>query len=66
MISIVWTDQAIDDVEAIRTFIARDSAWCAASVVEQILDVVDRLARFPFSGRVVPELQNEAIREVIH
>ncbi len=65
MTSIVWTDQAIDDVEAIRTFIARDSVRYAALVVEQILDVVDRLARFPFSGRVVPELQNETIREVV-
>lgn len=65
MISIVWTDQAIKDVEAIRSFIARDSSRYAALVVEQIVDNVDRLGRFPFSGRVVPELQDETIREVI-
>ena len=65
MISIVWTDQAVEDVEAIRSFIARDSVRYAALVVEQIVDVVDRLERFPFSGRVVPELQDQTIREVI-
>ena len=65
MSSIVWTHQAIEDVEAIRTYIARDSVQYAVLVVEQILDAVDRLSRFPFSGRVVPELQDETVREVI-
>lgn len=65
MTLIVWTIQAVEDVEAIRSFIARNSVRYAALVVEQIVDAVDRLEHFPRSGRVVPELQDETIREVI-
>ena len=65
MVRIVWTSQAIEDVEAIRTYIARDSPHYAALVAGQIVAAVDRLEDFPLSGRVVPELQDEGIREVI-
>ncbi len=37
----------------------------ADAVVIEIFDAVDRLARFPRSGRVVPEMDDENIREVI-
>jgi len=63
---VVWTPQAISDVEAIRTYIGRDSARYAALVAEQLVEAVERLVAFPLSGRVVPELQQEAIREVVH
>ena len=61
MTSIVWTRQAVDDVEAIRTFIARDSARYGALVAEQLVEAVDRLMEFPLSSRVVPELRQDAI-----
>jgi len=37
----------------------------ADSVLTEIFDAVDRLARFPQSGRVVPEMNNENTREII-
>ena len=66
MTPIVWTPQAIGDVEAVRAYIARDSARYAAFVAEQIVEAVDRLSAFPLSGRVVPELGQKTIREVIY
>jgi plasmid stabilization system protein ParE len=35
-------------------------------MAEQLVEAVGRLAEFPLSGRMVPELRQEAIREVIH
>ena len=65
MTPIRWTPQAADDLAAIHDYIARDSAFYARSVAERILTAIDRLEDFPLSGRVVPELQREDIREII-
>jgi addiction module RelE/StbE family toxin len=62
---IVWTLQAVEDVEAIRAYIARDSPHYAALMAERIVESVERLKEFPRSGRVVPEVEREAYREVI-
>ena len=61
---IIWTFQAILDIQARRRDIAPDSAQYAAAVSAQLVATVDRLVDFPFSGAVVPELQDETIREV--
>ena len=53
------------DVEGIRTYIAQDSPRYADLQVDRIMAAVERLALFPESGRVVPELSNPSIREVI-
>jgi toxin ParE1/3/4 len=34
-------------------------------VVQQLITAVDRLERFPLSGRQVPEAESEDVREVI-
>ena len=66
MTQVLWAPQAIQDVEAIRAHVARDSTHYAALVVERIVEAVERLKDNPRSGRVVPELGDESIREVIH
>jgi toxin ParE1/3/4 len=63
---VIWAPQAIQDVEAIRAHVARDSAHYAGLVVERIVGAVERLQEHPRSGRIVPELGDESIREVIH
>jgi plasmid stabilization system protein ParE len=62
---VVWTRQAVEDVEAIKAYVARDSTHYAALLVERIVGAVDRLESFPESGRVVPEVGDGALREVI-
>lgn len=66
MTQVIWAPQAIEDVEAIRAHVARDSARYAALVVERIVAAVERPQDHPRSGRVVPEFGDESIREVIH
>jgi toxin ParE1/3/4 len=62
---VVWTRQAILDVEAIRTYISRDSQRYASVVVDQLLTAVDRLEEFPRSGRGVPERPGSELRELL-
>jgi toxin ParE1/3/4 len=63
---VIWTRQALDDIEAIRDFIARDSVAYADHLVRRVLTAADRLEQFPMSGRVVPERGLETLREIIH
>ena len=65
MRSLLWTDQARGDLAAIREFVSRDSAHYADIVVARLIAAVDRIARFPESGRVVPEFADASLREVI-
>jgi len=60
---VVWSPKALEDLEAIATYISRDSASYAASVVNKILEATRNLSNFPFSGRIVPEFSEDAIRE---
>jgi toxin ParE1/3/4 len=65
MAQVRWTLQAADDLERIAQFIARDSSQYASLFVIDVLDSVGRLADFPQSGRVVPEMNCPNIREII-
>ena len=62
---IVWSEPAVTDLDAIRTYIARDSETYAEAVILEIFEATDRLERFPESGRVVPELGDPTTREII-
>jgi toxin ParE1/3/4 len=60
-----WTPQAADDLEAITEFIALDSAAYAAKFASDILETAAHLEEFPESGRVVPEIGQIQIRELL-
>ena len=66
MTQISWSPEAIEDVEAIRAYVARDSSRYADLLVERLVSAVEHLETDPLSGRVVPEVGNEAVRELIH
>jgi toxin ParE1/3/4 len=61
--SVVWSPSAILDVDDLAQYIARDSAAYASAVVAKILETTRTLNNFPFSGRVVPEFNDETMRE---
>jgi plasmid stabilization system protein ParE len=50
-------------VDDIASYIARDSARYAAAVVASLRDLARTLRQFPLSGRMVPELADETVRE---
>lgn len=60
---VVWSPAALEDVESLAEYIARDSEFYARAVVDKILDVARNLKDFPSTGRIVPELADETIRE---
>jgi len=62
---LIWSPQALRDLESICDYVAADSPRYAALVVERIMQGVERLASFPESGRVVPERKDLQLREVI-
>lgn len=65
MTTIRWTNQAIADPAAIRAFIEQDSPHYASVVVARLIRAVDQLKDFPQSGRVVPEFERKAVREIV-
>lgn len=65
MAEIRWTLQAADDLEAIAKFISADSPPYAKLFAIDVIKAIERLSSFPRSGRIVPELGNSAIREII-
>ena len=65
MAQVRWTSQAADDIESIAEFISQDSIHYASLFVSDIIAAVERLEDFPQIGRIVPELNEPAIREII-
>ena len=60
-----WSPLALDRVSDIARYIAEDNPGAAERWVNELFDSVARLADFPESGRVVPEVGVRRIREVI-
>ena len=63
---ILWTDPAIDDLRNLLAYIAKDSEEYASTFVEKIILSVDKLTDFPGLGRMVPEADQEVIRELLY
>ncbi len=65
MVEINWTPQSIRDIEQIASFISKDSKRYAEIQVHRFFDCVTILHQNPKTGRVVPEINNQMIRELI-
>lgn len=62
---LIWSPSARMDLKDLAVFIAEDSPVAADRFVRGLFQTVERLAEFPESGRIVPELGDPNIREVI-
>ncbi|MCC6756239.1 MAG: type II toxin-antitoxin system RelE/ParE family toxin [Solirubrobacterales bacterium] len=65
MTPVIWSPQAIRDLESVRAFIAQNSPAYADLEARRIIGAVERLQLFPESGRRVPERRNAMLREII-
>lgn len=65
MVKLIWTDQAINDLGDIGDYIAENSEKFAKLTVKKLFERPDVLKNFPKAGRVVPEKNDENIRELI-
>ena len=62
-LEVKWSPEAIEDLESIAEYIARDSEYYARAVVSEIFSVTRGINEFPLIGRIVPEIGDEHIRE---
>jgi len=65
MAEVRWHPDAVNQLRAISDHISIDDAVAADRLITRLIDSIERLARFPQSGRVVPEFRDAAVREVI-
>ena len=62
---IIWTHEALEQLAAIENYISKDSPERKAKFVDQLIEHAEALPDRPHMGRVVPEIANPDIRELI-
>lgn len=65
MVKVNWTIQSKSDLLAIAEYIAQDSKKYAKIQINRIRARAKQLSIHPESGRIVPELGDPSIRELI-
>ena len=53
---LVWSPEAIEDIEAIAAYIERDSPWYAKAVATKIVETAEAIPEYPEMGRIVSEI----------
>ncbi|MCI0496314.1 type II toxin-antitoxin system RelE/ParE family toxin [candidate division KSB1 bacterium] len=62
---IIWTVESLSKLNEIEAFIARDSLGRAKTFRNYLIECGESISRNPMIGRVVPEILNPFIRELI-
>jgi len=62
---ISWSTLALERAGEIVDFIAQENTEAARLIAIELFGAVERLEKFPESGRIVPEINRRNIREVI-
>lgn len=65
MVKVIWTESAISDLNEIGEYIAKYSERYAQITVDRLFNSVDILEQHPHSGKMVPEFENNKLRELI-
>lgn len=65
MAEVIWTEPALQELDAIAEYIALDNPAAASDFVKAVFDKTARLENFPKSGRIPPELPDSVYREVV-
>ena len=65
MARLIWTEPALNDLEAIAEYIALDKPDAARRYVQRVFQIVERLAQFPNSGSIPPEIPHLPYRQVV-
>ncbi|ERS85688.1 plasmid stabilization protein [Marinobacter sp. C1S70] len=65
MAEVIWTEPALQELDAIAEYIALDNPAAASELVQEVFDKIERLENFPQSGRIPPELPDSVYREAV-
>lgn len=63
-VKLEWSNEALEDIESIATYIEKDSPAYAKSVVSKFFEKAEIIKDFIELGRKVPELNDSNIREI--
>ncbi|OGR93054.1 MAG: hypothetical protein A2992_04805 [Elusimicrobia bacterium RIFCSPLOWO2_01_FULL_59_12] len=64
-VKVIWTQTAWKDLDAVAEYIAKDSRYYSVLFVQQAREASRSLAYFARRGRVVPELGDRNMRELL-
>lgn len=62
---ISWSYEALDQLIEIEDYVSKDSSIRAIQFVDQLIEHAELLSGKPLMGRIVPELANPDIRELV-
>jgi plasmid stabilization system protein ParE len=62
---VIWTEYARDGLDEVLSYIAQDSPASARDVLEDFIEATSSLSTLTERGRIVPELQDPRIRELL-
>ncbi|MBN2089239.1 type II toxin-antitoxin system RelE/ParE family toxin [candidate division KSB1 bacterium] len=62
---VIWTAESLKSLAAIEDFIARDSPGRSQKFTNYLIERGESISKNPIIGRIVPEISNPSIRELI-
>jgi len=65
MVEVRLSESAWNDLDSITDYIAKDSSRYAQEFGERVFERIEQLKDFPELGKMVPEFQNNELRELI-
>jgi addiction module RelE/StbE family toxin len=65
MAQVIWTEPALNDLDAIADYIALENPVAAAALVQRVLRHVEQLEAHPESGSRPSELKRSRYRQII-
>lgn len=65
-LKIKWSPRAASNLEEICDYITKDSEYYAILFAKKVIAIVRAIPQFPKSGRIVPEYDDENLREKIY
>lgn len=65
MAQIIWTEPALNDLDAIADYIALQNPEAAAELVRRVFGHVNQLEAHPKSGSKPPEMKRSRYRQIV-
>ena len=65
MVELIWSEPALQDLDAIADYIALDKPEAARNLVARVFKKVDALKQFPRLGSCPPELPGMPYRQLV-
>jgi addiction module RelE/StbE family toxin len=62
---IIWSQTAVEDLKGIVQYISLDDVEAATQLADRILHRIETASELPLSNRMVPEKNEDSIREAI-